>query len=65
LTLRRNDGGTAVYRGHFAAFMELEALDMSALGRDISNLFALIVDCPRDQVCLLGGGHQYVIASSP
>jgi len=63
--LRRDDGGTAVFRGQFAAFTELEALDLSVLGRDISNLFALIVDRPRDLVCLLGSGHQYSITLSP
>jgi hypothetical protein len=61
----RDDGGTAVFRGKFAAFTELEALDMSVLGRDIANLFALIVDRPRDLVCLLGSGHQYSITLSP
>jgi hypothetical protein len=65
ITLCRDDGGTAVFRGQFAAFTELEALDMSVLGRDIANLFALIVDRPRDLVCLLGSGHQYSITSSP
>jgi len=63
--LRRDDGGTAVFRGQFAAFTEPEALDMSVIGRDISNLFALIVDRPRDLVCLLGTGHQYSITQSP
>jgi hypothetical protein len=38
---------------------------MSVLGRDISNLFALIVDRPRDLVCLLGSGHHYSITPSP
>ena len=63
--LQRDDGGTAVFRGQFAAFVEPEALDMSVLGRDISNLFALIVDRPRDQVCMLGAGHQYSIIPTP
>jgi hypothetical protein len=34
---------------------------MSVLGRDITNLFAVIVDRPRDFVGLLGQRHQYVI----
>jgi hypothetical protein len=63
--LDRDDGGTAVFRGQFAAFTDPEALDMSVLGRDISNLFALIVDRQRDLVCLLGAGHQYSITTSP
>jgi hypothetical protein len=65
ITLRRDDGGAVVFRGQLSAFTELEALDMSVLGRDISNLFALIVDRPRDLVCLLGAGHQYAITPSP
>lgn len=65
IRLPRDDGGSAVFRGQFAAFTELEPMDMSVLGRDISNLFALIVDRPRDLVCLLGAGHQYSITPSP
>jgi hypothetical protein len=63
--LERNDGGTAVFRGKFAAFPEPEALDMSVIGRDISNLFALILDRPRDLVCMLGAGHTYSIIPAP
>jgi hypothetical protein len=37
--LQRDDGGVAVFHGQFAAFTEPEALDMSVLGRDISNLY--------------------------
>jgi hypothetical protein len=44
--------------------MALEALDMGVLGRDITNLFGLIVDRPRDLVCLLGTGHQYQISTA-
>jgi hypothetical protein len=65
IELSCDDGGTAVFRGQFAAFPAPEALDMSVLGRDISNLFALIVDRPRDLVCLLGAGHQYSITPGP
>jgi len=65
INLRRADGGVAVFHGQFAAFTELEALDMSVLGRDITNLFTLIVDRPRDFVCLLGTGHQYAITMVP
>jgi Aspartyl protease len=65
IQLMRDDGGTAVFRGQLAAFTELEALDMSVLGRDISNRFALIVDRPRDLVCMLGAGHQYSITPTP
>src|SRR5262249_5717275 len=64
IELRRDEGGIAVFRGQFAAFTVLEALDMSVLGRDMTNLFTLIVDRPRELVCLLGSGHQYAITLS-
>lgn len=53
--------GKAVFSGQFAAFTDPEALDMSVLGRDILNLFALIVDRQADTVCLLGQKHSYTI----
>ncbi|HMF12566.1 MAG TPA: aspartyl protease family protein [Gemmataceae bacterium] len=59
----REAGATVVFKGQFAAFTDPAALDMSVLGRDITNLFALIIDRPQDQVCLLGKGHRYVITS--
>jgi hypothetical protein len=34
---------------------------MSVPGRDITNLFALIVNRPQDVVCLVGHGHRYLI----
>jgi len=59
--LIREDGGQVVFRGRYSAVTELEALDMSVLGRDITGLFAVIVDRPGNIVCLLGGEHQYTI----
>jgi hypothetical protein len=54
-------GGKAVFKGQFAGFTDLEAVDMCVLGRDVSNLFALILDRQGDTVCLLGHGHYYTI----
>ncbi len=34
---------------------------MSVLGRDITDLFAAIVDRPGNVVCLLGQNHRYKI----
>jgi hypothetical protein len=51
-----------VFRGQYAAVTELEALDISVLGRDITRLFAVIVDWPHDVVCLGGQRHRYIIA---
>ena len=50
-----------VFRGAYAAITDLEALDMSVLGRDITNMFAVVVDRLGNVVCLLGQRHQYMI----
>jgi len=60
----REEAGKVVFRGQYAAVTELEALDMSVLGRDITDTFAVIVDRPRDVVCLLGQRHYYTIGQS-
>ena len=54
--------GTVVFHGQYAAVTEREALEMSVLGRDITGLFALVVDQPGNVVCLLGQRHRYTIA---
>lgn len=59
----REAGATVVFKGRFAAFIDPAALDTSVLGRDITNLFALVIDRPQDQVCLLGKGHRYIITA--
>jgi hypothetical protein len=58
------DGGKVVFRGQYAAVTELEALDMSIVGRDITDLFAVIVDRPRNVICLIGQRHHYRIEQS-
>jgi hypothetical protein len=49
------------FRGRFAAVTDPHSLEMSVLGRDITDLFAVIVDRPGDVVCLLGQKHKYTI----
>jgi hypothetical protein len=61
IALPHGAAGRASFRGRYAAFTELDALDMCVLGRDLTNLFAVIVDRPRDIVCLLGQRHRYSI----
>lgn len=61
IRLTRENNGKALFRGQYAGVLEAEALDMSVLGRDITNLFTVIVDWPRHVVCLLGQRHQYTI----
>lgn len=53
-----------VFRGLYAAIPQLEMLDISVLGRDITGLFAVIVDQPGNAVCLLGQRHHYSIMQS-
>jgi hypothetical protein len=57
----RENGTNVSFDGQFAAFTDPTALDMSVLGRDITNLFAVIVDRPQGVVCLLGQRHRYVL----
>ncbi len=57
----RETGTIVVFRGQYAAMAEVGALDVSILGRDISSLFAVIVDQPGNIVCLLGQRHRYTI----
>ena len=57
----RETGSKVVFRGRYAAVTEVEALAVCVLGRDITGLFAVIVDQPGDAVCLLGQRHRYTI----
>ena len=56
-----DDESKAVFRGEFAAVIHLEALDISVLGRDIMDMFSVIVDRQGEVVCLLGQRHRYII----
>src|SRR5438105_1379784 len=62
-TIRLPDGrtGKVTFQGQFAAVSDAEALDMSVLGRDITGLFAVIVDLPAGVVCMVGQRHRYVV----
>jgi hypothetical protein len=65
LRLSRETGGKVILRGQYAAVMAAEVLDMSVLGRDITNLFATIVDWPQQSVVLIGQRHRYTIIQQP
>ncbi len=60
----RDDGGTAIVRGEYAAFTDLAATDLSILGRDVLDLFDLVLSRPRNEILLLAGTHQYRVESS-
>ena len=55
--------GLAQFRGEYAAFTELETLDMSVLGRDILDMFAVIIDRSANFVALVRGDHGYAITA--
>jgi predicted aspartyl protease len=61
IQLTREDAGNVVFRGRYVAVTELEALDINILGRNITDLFAVIVDRLHDVVCLLGQRYRYSI----
>jgi hypothetical protein len=61
IQLTRDDGRKIQVRGTYAACTEYSSLDMSILGRDILDLFAVIVDRPTNLVAILGGNHYYTI----
>ena len=44
--MERRGGGPITVRGPYAAVTAQDALDMSVMGRDITGLFAVIVDQP-------------------
>jgi hypothetical protein len=59
--LMRNDGGFYTIESPFAGSTDPAALEMSVLGRDILDLFAVIVDRQGNLVSLLAPRHQYAI----
>lgn len=61
IRLTHENHGKVMLRGQYAAITETAALDMSVLGRDVTNLFATIVDWPQRVICLLGQRHRYML----
>ena len=59
--IARDDGKWVTFRGEYAACTNYEILDMSVLGRDILNLFAIIVHRDANVVTIIGQGHTYTI----
>jgi predicted aspartyl protease len=57
LRLDRDEGTPTIFHGEYAACTRPEALDMSVLGRDILDLFTLVMDRQNDQLAILGGQH--------
>jgi len=62
IRLTREGQAKVLFRGQFASVTEPEALDINVLGRDITGLFAVIVDQPDGLVSLLAQQHRYKIS---
>lgn len=61
IRLTRDDGTQVLFRGEYAACIDPETLDMSVLGRDILEMFTLIMDRRANVVALIGDQHYYTI----
>ena len=62
--LTKGDGRPIILRGEYAALTDPAALDMSVLGRDVTGLFAVVVDCPGNYVALVSQRHTYHITAT-
>jgi len=61
IRLSHNENGKVLLRGQYVGVSNKETLDISVLGRDITNLFAVLVDWPQKTICLLSQRHHYTI----
>ena len=61
IRLRCEDGSAATIQGDFAAFTEKSALDFCVIGRDVLNIFVLVLDRRQERIYLVGPGHRCVI----
>ena len=62
IRLSHDKNGKVLLRGQYVGVTSKEILDISVLGRDITNLFAVIVDWPQKNICLLSQRHRYTIS---
>lgn len=62
--LTRENGTTIQIDGPFAAVTDPSALDISVIGRDVTNHFGVLIDRPQDLVCLVCAKHRCVIVET-
>lgn len=62
MDLLRDDGRAATVSGEFAAFADVDATDLSILGRDVLDNFDVILSRRRDEVLLLAPNHSYQVS---
>ncbi len=65
LNLQRDDGNPVLFTSQFTAVTDAAGLEFNVLGRDIMDLFAVIIDRPGKVVCLLSQKHRYTILPAP
>lgn len=61
LNLQRDDGGPVMFASRFTAVTDTAGLEFNVLGRDILELFSVIVDRAGNVVYLLSQKHRYTI----
>lgn len=59
IELTRDDGVPIHLRGEYAAFTDPAATELSILGRDVLNLFDVLISHSRTEVLLLAPPHGY------
>lgn len=59
----KDEGTLITVRGTFGVFTEDSLVDLSVLGRDVTNNFGVIYDYPKQIVTLLAPPHSYEIKS--
>jgi hypothetical protein len=64
LEFTKEEGGSARVRGQYAAFTDPTATDLSILGRDVLDIFDVIMSRRRNEVLLLAGDHRYRVDRS-
>ena len=64
LSFTRDDGKRVTIQGPFGVFTDLTSSDVSVLGRDVTNNFAVIYSYPKRRVTLLAPPHDYQIQFS-
>jgi hypothetical protein len=58
---RADNGHYLIYKSQYCCVTTSGTTDMPLLGRDLLDIFAVIVDRPGDRVCLLTEDHPYQV----
>lgn len=58
---RADNGHLFIYGSQYCCVTSAAAIETSLLGRDLLDIFAIVVDRQSDRICLLVEGHPYHI----